>query len=160
MAVRDKAGLKSQILARFPDNVIGYVTTARARDMLNDLVDSLIGLLDDIYGIQTVDTTGANINLNLRSTLSQDRFVFKESAMITGNKNIVYQNTTYATEFVFLFSVDDAGYTFTFTGNNTKMIHTSFDKATYVLTIDDAGEYRMTGYFDGTNWRVSIEGPY
>jgi hypothetical protein len=101
-----------------------------------------------------VDTSAANIALNMNNLFKQ---MFVGDDPITQNSVLAFTNDNNAVEFFFSFTISGGLYTLTLP-DEVLMSDALF--AAHVWTPAAEGQYLMHGLYNGTNWEVTISGPY
>jgi len=102
------------------------------------------------------DTSGATIELNLNSRAT----MFTPSAVIAAAKAItIGGGISLFSEFKFRFTITNVTDILTWP-SNVKMSDVFWNDVAKTWTPLNTGEWEASGAYDGTNWNVSIIGPY
>ena len=99
-----------------------------------------------------VDTSGGTLHIDM---LKLQQLSFVESAQISGNKIIAFDNTDRAKIIHFFRFSLDAPRVLSFP-MNTRMSDARWDNTTQQWTALDAGSYEMTATYDGSHWYVKM----
>lgn len=155
MAKRNKSNFETTQHGRFIDNTAKQISAANSREQSTDIKDSFYNL-EDTPKVVTVTTTASPITFDLELT----RLInFKGSANIGGARTWSFSNVPSGAEVVFDFNLT-GGHAQTFPAG-TKVVQSSGTlSGDKVWTPLDGGDYIAKMFYNGTNWRIQIIGPF
>lgn len=104
----------------------------------------------------SVSTASGTVTLNFDTNVV--RF-FVGSASFATAKTIAFSNDSVALYFSFMFQITDVAAVLTLP-SEVIMSDARWNTSSQEWTSFDTGKFRAKGDFDGTNWHVTITGPY
>ena len=135
---------------------IGTVANDGTGDPLRTAFDKLNDNFDELYlDTASVSTASGTITLNLNSQIQR---IFTPSADIGAIKTWALSNATNGLRIEFSFNLTGL-YAQTFPSNFV-MSDARWNTSTQEWTPLDTGEYLAKATYNGTNWRLTIEGPF
>lgn len=135
---------------------IGTVANDGTGDPLRTAFNKLNQNFDELYlNTLPVDTSGSTITLNIGSQIQR---IFTPSANFSGAKTWALSNDSNGLRIEFSFNLTGLGVQ-TFPSNFV-MSDARWNTSTQEWTPLDTGEYLAKATFNGTNWRLTIEGPF
>lgn len=141
----------------YKNNTTKDITAERLRSLPTAVKESYLNRIDDLPFVSaSPSTAGGTITLDFTNA---NKGVFTGSASFAAAKVIAFTNASRALEFNFIFTITNVAGTLEFPAS-VEMSDVRFNESSQVWTPDGTGKFKAHGEFDGTNWTVTITGPY
>ncbi len=142
----------------YKNNTTKDISAEDLRALPTAIKESYLNRLDDLPFVSAAPSTaGGTITLDFTNA---NRGVFKGSASFATAKVIAFAQASRALSFDFIFTITNAAAGTLEFPATVEMSDARFNDSTQIWEADAVGKYKAHGEWDGTNWTVTITGPY